>query len=93
MDEIVCPHCRVKIPVKDGEVSPDDEIMECPSCGMLVDTKELARRKEEQVVESEWTFTQEKRRREVNMTLFLLLLGAIIAGITVYVFWILNRYK
>jgi len=93
MEDVVCPHCSVMVPLKEMDVGPDDEFVECPGCGMLIDLKEMAKEREEKEVESQWVSVQAKRKREVSLALVILLLGSIIAGITAYVFWILNRFK
>ncbi|MCD6326476.1 hypothetical protein J7M28_02830 [bacterium] len=92
MDEIVCPYCSVKIPLGANGEGLHEEFVECPGCGMLVDLKEMKRRKDEQSVAIQWASTQSKHKREVNLVLVFLLLGSIIAGVTIYIFWILNRY-
>ncbi len=90
MAEIVCPHCRVKVPIKDVADGPAEEIAECLSCGMLIDVKEISRRSEEQDVAAEWNSVKARRKKEVNFIVVIVLLGLIIAGITIYMYCILN---
>ena len=93
MEEIVCPHCSIKIPVNREQMGPDDEFLECPGCGMLVDIREMGQRRDEMEVETEWRSARVKRKREVNVVLAIVLFIAFIAGVSLYVYWILNRYK
>ena len=90
MAEIVCPHCRVKVPIKDVGDGPVEEIVECLSCGMLIDTKEMSRHREERDVAAEWDSVKARRKKEVNFIVVIVLLGLIIAGITIYMYCILN---
>ena len=53
MAEIVCPNCRVKVPLKESGEGPPQEIVECPGCGMLIDLRELVRHQDEQDVAAE----------------------------------------
>ena len=90
MAEIVCPHCRVKVPIEDAGDCPVEEIVECLSCGMLIDTKDVARRLEEQDVVAEWDNVKARRKKEVNFIIVIVLLALIIAGITIYMYCVLN---
>lgn len=90
MAEIVCPNCRVKVPLKDVGDGPAEEIVECPSCGMLIDVVEQARHREEQDVAAEWDSVKARRKKEVNLIVVIVLLALIIAGVTIYMYCILN---
>ncbi|MBN1593576.1 MAG: hypothetical protein JW941_10080 [Candidatus Coatesbacteria bacterium] len=89
MAEIVCPHCRVKVPYDDKGPDPT-EIVECLSCGMLIDMKDLARRYEERDVADEWDQVKARRRKEINFIVVIVLLALLIAGITIYMYCVLN---
>ncbi|HUT03599.1 MAG TPA: hypothetical protein VM163_06895 [bacterium] len=90
MAEIVCPNCRVKVPLKESGEGPPQEIVECPGCGMLIDLRELVRHQDEQDVAAEWHDIKQRRRKELNTILVIALLAAVIAGIIIYVYCILN---
>ncbi len=90
MAEILCPHCRVKVPIKDADDGQVEEIVACLSCGMLIDTKEVARRREEQDVATEWDNVKARRKKEVSFIVVIALLALGIAGITIYMYCVLN---
>jgi len=90
MAEIVCPHCRVKVPLQGSGEGPPQQIVECPGCGMLIDLNDLAQRQDEQAVAAEWQDIKKRRKRELNTVLVIAFLAAIVAGIIIYVYCILN---
>jgi len=90
MAEIVCPHCRVKVPLQEPGEGPPQQIVECPGCGMLIDLNDLAQRQDEQAVAAEWQDIKKRRKRELNTVLVIAFLAAIVAGIIIYVYCILN---
>ena len=86
----MCPHCRVKVPIEDAGDGRVEKIVECLSCGMLIDIEDIARRHEERDVAAEWDNVKAKRKKEVNFVVVIVLLALIIFGITIYMYCVLN---